>query len=103
MKIRIKRGQGAVLATHVEKGEARCPLYITPWGCSFDTPLKTPKNADASPREYTVEAGVCAKAIEEALAAKHEGLLSRIEIVEELEKKPLPVKKAPAKKESAKF
>lgn len=84
MKIRVKAGQGAVIATHVGQGDERRMLFITPWGCSLSTPKPAPTNADASSREYTVEAtGECERLLRAALTSKHHGLVERIEILED--------------------
>lgn len=83
MKIKVKQGQGAVVATHVGQGDDRRMLFIAPWGCSLSAPKPAPKGADASSREYVVEAsGECERLLRAALKDGHKGLVERIEILE---------------------
>ena len=84
MKIKVKQGQGAVIATHVGKGEERRMIFIAPWGCSLSTPKPAPEKADLSSRAYTVEAtGEVERLLRAAVNDRHPGLVDRIEIVED--------------------
>ena len=81
MKIRVKQGQSAVIATHVGQGDERRMLFITPWGCSLSTPRQAPSGVDVSPREYVIDVtGEAERLLVSALKAGHPGLKDKIEV-----------------------
>src|SRR3990167_289008 len=80
MKLNVKQGNSVMVSTHIGRGEERRMLFIAPWGCSLSTPKPAPRNADLSPRAYSIEvSGEVERLIRAAVKDGHKGLLERID------------------------
>ena len=78
MILHVLPGPSAVIG--VKLGSDRRMVFITPAGCSFDSPPKIPEGTDLRATSYDVDPGPCEALIAEGLKAGNEGLKSRVEL-----------------------